>query len=226
MVLYFVYVNVINIIHNCYLVIRICGYSFLYLHKLNEEIIKAMLDNEVRIQSVTVLKEREDETIFEAVLVKRSKQYYFKGVFYKEKSSVLRSTSYFIGSITKKETKIGLANQFKDVLIPHFVSEELDKLRLKNEIQKEIETPKPIIQKEELNFEEEVPVIEIPVVEEKNPIFSVSLVYQKNDVTTLQVFIARSSRTKEEALGQAIFYFKDETKGLPLICNVIIEIED
>lgn len=192
----------------------------------NKENIKAM-DNEVRIQSITILKERKNETTFEAVLVKRSKQYCFQGFFYKDKAIIERSTSYFIGSITKKETKIGLVNQFKDVLTPHFVFEEVNKLKNKDEIEKEIDKVKPMLQEDELNFEE-TPEVEIPVVPpvDKKPVFSVSLVYQKDGVTNLQVYIAKSSWTKEEALGQAIFYFKDETKDLPLVCNVIVQIKD
>ncbi|GAG78447.1 unnamed protein product, partial [marine sediment metagenome] len=94
---------------------------------LNEENNNKMSEV-LRIQSVTVIRERKNETTFEAVLVKRNNSYYFKGFFYKEKALVERSTAYLIHSITKKETKIGLVQQFVEILTNHFLDNQVHEL--------------------------------------------------------------------------------------------------
>lgn len=182
---------------------------------LNEENNKAM--SEVRIESVTVLKERENETTFEATLIRRSKAFYFKGFFYKNNFVVQRSTCHFVGSIHKRETKINVVNEFTAVLREHFVV--IEKLKKENDLQEN-----------ELNFEElpEVAPVdqEKELIEKKNPFFSVSLVYKEGEVIKLYAIIVKDSQSKEEALGKAFFYFREQTESLSLIAHIVIEIED
>lgn len=53
--------------------------------------------------------------------------------------------------------------------------------------------------------------------------YSVSLVYENTQEKLLRVLITEAV-SNEEALGKAIFYFQEETKGYFLTMKAIIEI--
>ena len=55
------------------------------------------------------------------------------------------------------------------------------------------------------------------------PRFTVSLVYQNTTANMLRVLILRAEN-KHAALGEAIEYFEDETKGYALILKTVIEL--
>jgi hypothetical protein len=180
----------------------------------NEEINNNMSET-LRIQELTILRERKNEITFEAVIIRRSKAYLFTGFYYKNNSVVQKSSCYFSGSISKRETKSNVADTFIEFLQEHFLSQEIEEVSV-------IEN--------ELNFEElpEVPPVdqEKQLIEKKNPFFSVSLVYKEGEVIKLYAIIVKDANNKEEALGKAFFYFREQTEYLSLIANIVIEIED
>ena len=57
------------------------------------------------------------------------------------------------------------------------------------------------------------------------PRFSASLVYESHEAQVLKVLILNAS-CKHSALGEAMEYFENETKGFALILKIVIELNE
>jgi len=57
------------------------------------------------------------------------------------------------------------------------------------------------------------------------PRFSVSLVYQNTTNIMLRCLILRA-KSKNEALGETIEYYEDETKGYGLVLKTVIQLNE
>lgn len=66
------------------------------------------------------------------------------------------------------------------------------------------------------------PLLVKPVV---MPRFSVSLVYQNTSNIMLRCLILRA-KSKNEALGETIEYYEDETKGYGLMLKTVIQLNE
>ena len=66
------------------------------------------------------------------------------------------------------------------------------------------------------------PLLVKPVV---MPRFSVSLVYQNTSNIMLRCLILRA-KSKNEALGETIEYYEDETKGYGLVLKTVIQLNE
>jgi len=66
------------------------------------------------------------------------------------------------------------------------------------------------------------PLLVKPVV---MPRFSVSLVYQNTSNIMLRCLILRA-KSKNEALGETIEYFEEETKGYGLVLKTVIQLNE
>ena len=66
------------------------------------------------------------------------------------------------------------------------------------------------------------PLLVKPVV---MPRFSVSLVYQNTSSIMLRCLILRA-KSKNEALGETIEYFEEETKGYRLVLKTVIQLNE
>lgn len=68
----------------------------------------------------------------------------------------------------------------------------------------------------------ETQALNIPVV---MPRFSVSLVYENTSNIMLRCLILRA-KSKNEALGETIEYFEEETKGYGLLLKTVIQLNE
>ena len=176
-----------------------------------------------KIQNVIVLKETEKKIKFEATILRTGKLYFFKGFFDWNFEEVEKISCYDSNSYAKRETKINVTDEFKDILREHFINRELKNPTNEEGLFQAFEEVPPV---EKINTE---------LIDELNkqhkeaflkPVFSVSLVYKESEVIKLYAIIIKDAKNKEEALGKAFFYFKEETKALSLISHIVIEIEN
>jgi hypothetical protein len=190
------------------------------INKNMSEVIKAKVS---KIQNVVVLKETEKKIKFEANILRTGKVYLFKGFFDWNFEEVEKTSCYDSNSYAKRETKINVTDEFKDILREHFINRELKNANYEEGLFQAFEEVPP------------VPKINTELIDELkkqheniflNPVFSVSLVYKEGEVIKLYAIIVKDANNKEEALGKAFFYFREQTEYLSLIANIVIEIED